>query len=97
MALYRSPLTVTLWPSSFLEKYGPRIPPAHKAHQTDPPASMVAMTLGLKQIGFRFESRVRHDCIFFGKGVGLPPVMDSRLERKSSAALLIICWDHPLQ
>ncbi|GFW85403.1 hypothetical protein TNCV_144481 [Trichonephila clavipes] len=33
MALYRSPLTVTLWPSSFLKKYG-LIPPAHKAHQT---------------------------------------------------------------
>ncbi|GFW27472.1 hypothetical protein TNCV_163151 [Trichonephila clavipes] len=33
MALYRSPSTVTLWPSSFL-KYGPMIPPAHKAHQT---------------------------------------------------------------
>ncbi|GFW50576.1 hypothetical protein TNCV_2888791 [Trichonephila clavipes] len=27
MALYRSPLTVT--------KYGPMIPPAHKAHQTE--------------------------------------------------------------
>ncbi|GFV99691.1 HTH_Tnp_Tc3_2 domain-containing protein [Trichonephila clavipes] len=34
VALYRSPLTVTLWPSSFLKKYGPMIPPAHKAHQT---------------------------------------------------------------
>ncbi|GFW72317.1 hypothetical protein TNCV_703541 [Trichonephila clavipes] len=34
MALYRSPLTVTLWPSSFLKKYGPMIPPAHKTHQT---------------------------------------------------------------
>ncbi|GFW45408.1 hypothetical protein TNCV_4702191 [Trichonephila clavipes] len=34
MALYPSPLTVTLWPSSFLKKYGPMIPPAHKAHQT---------------------------------------------------------------
>ncbi|GFV28098.1 uncharacterized protein TNCV_677861 [Trichonephila clavipes] len=34
MALYRSPLTVTLWPSSVLKKYGPMIPPAHKAHQT---------------------------------------------------------------
>ncbi|GFS92524.1 hypothetical protein TNCV_1160021 [Trichonephila clavipes] len=34
MALYRSTLTVTLWPSSFLKKYGPMIPPAHKAHQT---------------------------------------------------------------
>ncbi|GFY24459.1 hypothetical protein TNCV_1015071 [Trichonephila clavipes] len=34
MALYRSPLTLTLWPSSFLKKYGPMIPPAHKAHQT---------------------------------------------------------------
>ncbi|GFW45472.1 down syndrome cell adhesion molecule [Trichonephila clavipes] len=34
MALYRSPLTVTLWPSSFLKKYGPMIPPAHKAHLT---------------------------------------------------------------
>ncbi|GFT79467.1 hypothetical protein TNCV_604621 [Trichonephila clavipes] len=34
MALYRSPLTVKLWPSSFLKKYGPMIPPAHKAHQT---------------------------------------------------------------
>ncbi|GFT92782.1 hypothetical protein TNCV_739691 [Trichonephila clavipes] len=32
MALYRSPLTVTLWPSSFLN--GPMIPPAHKARQT---------------------------------------------------------------
>ncbi|GFX79514.1 hypothetical protein TNCV_825031 [Trichonephila clavipes] len=35
MALYRSPLTVMLRPSSFLKKYGPMIPPAHKAHQTD--------------------------------------------------------------
>ncbi|GFW93824.1 hypothetical protein TNCV_4221051 [Trichonephila clavipes] len=34
MALYRSPLTVMLWPSSFLKKYGPMIPPAHKVHQT---------------------------------------------------------------
>ncbi|GFV91235.1 hypothetical protein TNCV_897561 [Trichonephila clavipes] len=34
MPLYQSPLTVTLWPSSFLKKYGPMIPPAHKAHQT---------------------------------------------------------------
>ncbi|GFV50959.1 hypothetical protein TNCV_302201 [Trichonephila clavipes] len=34
MAVYRSPLTVTLWLSSFLKKYGPMIPPAHKAHQT---------------------------------------------------------------
>ncbi|GFV66113.1 hypothetical protein TNCV_5073151 [Trichonephila clavipes] len=34
MALYRSPLTVTLWLSSFLKKYEPMIPPAHKAHQT---------------------------------------------------------------
>ncbi|GFU60065.1 hypothetical protein TNCV_3312851 [Trichonephila clavipes] len=34
MALYRSSLTVTLWPSSFLKKYGPMIPPAHKAPQT---------------------------------------------------------------
>ncbi|GFW15122.1 hypothetical protein TNCV_172691 [Trichonephila clavipes] len=34
MALYRSPLTVTLWPSSFLKKYGTMIPPAHKALQT---------------------------------------------------------------
>ncbi|GFU76575.1 uncharacterized protein TNCV_1940631 [Trichonephila clavipes] len=35
MALYRLPLTVTLWPSSFLKKYGPMIPPAHKVHQTE--------------------------------------------------------------
>ncbi|GFU08811.1 retrovirus-related Pol polyprotein from transposon 17.6 [Trichonephila clavipes] len=34
MALYRSPLTVTLRPSSFLKKCGPMIPPAHQAHQT---------------------------------------------------------------
>ncbi|GFT46126.1 hypothetical protein TNCV_62571 [Trichonephila clavipes] len=34
MALYRSPLTITLWPSSFLKNYGPLIPPAHKAQQT---------------------------------------------------------------
>ncbi|GFS77949.1 hypothetical protein TNCV_2028191 [Trichonephila clavipes] len=34
MALYRSPLIVTLWPSSFLKMYGPMIPSAHKAHQT---------------------------------------------------------------
>ncbi|GFU19115.1 hypothetical protein TNCV_4397161 [Trichonephila clavipes] len=30
MALYRSPLTVTLWPSSFLKKYEPMIPPPIK-------------------------------------------------------------------
>ncbi|GFY10937.1 hypothetical protein TNCV_1124591 [Trichonephila clavipes] len=35
-------------------------------------------------------------CIFFGKEVGLSPVMDSRLERKSSALNLVICWDHRL-
>ncbi|GFV71285.1 uncharacterized protein TNCV_406661 [Trichonephila clavipes] len=35
MALYRSPLTVTLWPSSILKKYGPMISPAHKAHKTE--------------------------------------------------------------
>ncbi|GFV79906.1 hypothetical protein TNCV_2258521 [Trichonephila clavipes] len=34
MPLYQSPLTVALWPSSFLKKYGPMIPTAHKAHQT---------------------------------------------------------------
>ncbi|GFY07889.1 hypothetical protein TNCV_2579211 [Trichonephila clavipes] len=34
MALYRSPLSITLWPLSFLKKYGPMIPPAHKADQT---------------------------------------------------------------
>ncbi|GFY25846.1 hypothetical protein TNCV_1915961 [Trichonephila clavipes] len=34
MALYRSPSTVTLRPSSFLKMYGPMIPPAHKVHQT---------------------------------------------------------------
>ncbi|GFX85890.1 hypothetical protein TNCV_2472921 [Trichonephila clavipes] len=34
MPLYRSPLTVTLWPSSFSKKYGPMIPPALEAHQT---------------------------------------------------------------
>ncbi|GFV17956.1 hypothetical protein TNCV_1082191, partial [Trichonephila clavipes] len=32
MALCQSPLTVTLWPSSFLKKYGPMIPPVIKAH-----------------------------------------------------------------
>ncbi|GFX58802.1 hypothetical protein TNCV_805061 [Trichonephila clavipes] len=45
---------------------------------------------------FGFESRVRLSCIFFGKEVGLSPEMDSRLERKSSAPLLVICWDHRL-
>ncbi|GFV10355.1 uncharacterized protein TNCV_1851871 [Trichonephila clavipes] len=34
MALYRSPLTVTLWPSSFL-KYGPMIPLAQKRTKHD--------------------------------------------------------------
>ncbi|GFW82045.1 uncharacterized protein TNCV_771741 [Trichonephila clavipes] len=34
MVLYRSPLTVTLWPSWFLKKNGPMISPAHKVHQT---------------------------------------------------------------
>ncbi|GFU40904.1 hypothetical protein TNCV_2466811 [Trichonephila clavipes] len=28
--------------------------------------------------------------------LGLSPEMDSRLERKSSAPLLVICWDHRL-
>ncbi|GFW46698.1 hypothetical protein TNCV_4377851 [Trichonephila clavipes] len=37
MAVYQSPLNVTLWPSSFLKKYGPMIPPAHKAQQTGSP------------------------------------------------------------
>ncbi|GFV70765.1 hypothetical protein TNCV_1946751 [Trichonephila clavipes] len=60
------------------------------------PASMVAMTLGLSPSGFGFESRVRLGCIFFGKEVGLSPEMDSRLERNSSAPLLVICWDHRL-
>ncbi|GFU98853.1 hypothetical protein TNCV_3381001 [Trichonephila clavipes] len=41
-----------------------------------------------------FESRVRLGCISFGKEVGLSPEMDSRLERKSSAPHLVICWDH---
>ncbi|GFS86635.1 hypothetical protein TNCV_857591 [Trichonephila clavipes] len=45
MALYRSPLTVTLWPSSFLKKYGPMIPPAHEAHQTDARPLSVAIPL----------------------------------------------------
>ncbi|GFU06936.1 hypothetical protein TNCV_3456081 [Trichonephila clavipes] len=57
---------------------------------------MVAMTLGLLSSGFGFESRVRLGCIFFGKEVGLSPEMDSRLERKSSVTLLVICWDHRL-
>ncbi|GFU76436.1 hypothetical protein TNCV_4172721 [Trichonephila clavipes] len=30
------------------------------------------------------------------KEVGLSPEMDSRIERKSSAPLLVICWDHHL-
>ncbi|GFW54579.1 hypothetical protein TNCV_5109531 [Trichonephila clavipes] len=42
-----------------------------------------------------FEFRVRLGCIFFGKGVGLSPEMESRLERNSSAPL-VICWDHRL-
>ncbi|GFW29460.1 ATP-dependent DNA helicase [Trichonephila clavipes] len=45
---------------------------------------------------FTFESRVRLGCIFFAKDVGLSPEMDPRLERKSSAPLLVICWDHHL-
>ncbi|GFT25089.1 HTH_Tnp_Tc3_2 domain-containing protein [Trichonephila clavipes] len=60
------------------------------------PASMVAMTLGLQPSGFGFESRVRLGCNFFGKEVGLSPEMDSRLERKSSAPHLVICWVHRL-
>ncbi|GFY29957.1 hypothetical protein TNCV_4072701 [Trichonephila clavipes] len=60
------------------------------------PASMVAMSLGLQPSGFGFESRVRLGCIFFGKEVGLSPEMDSRLERKSSAPHLVICWNHRL-
>ncbi|GFX82594.1 uncharacterized protein TNCV_1192691 [Trichonephila clavipes] len=53
MALYRSPLTVTLWPSSFLKKYGPMIPPAHKAHQTvRGPYAKVGSTRDLKERRF---------------------------------------------
>ncbi|GFU84290.1 hypothetical protein TNCV_3306931 [Trichonephila clavipes] len=44
MVPYRSPLTVTLWPSSFLKKYGSMIPPAHKAHQTAPAGSDVVQS-----------------------------------------------------
>ncbi|GFU97902.1 hypothetical protein TNCV_3882541 [Trichonephila clavipes] len=33
---HQSPLTVTLWPSSFLKKYGPMIPPAIKRIKQSP-------------------------------------------------------------
>ncbi|GFT04314.1 hypothetical protein TNCV_1928741 [Trichonephila clavipes] len=46
---------------------------------------MVAMVLGLQPFGFGFESRRRHDCILFGKEVGLSPVMDSRLESNDAS------------
>ncbi|GFW75867.1 hypothetical protein TNCV_4430481 [Trichonephila clavipes] len=69
---------------------------AYGSNAAVPGQSMVAMNLGLQPSGFGFESRVRHGCIFFGKEVGLSPEMDSRLERKSSAPLLVICWDHRL-
>ncbi|GFY25969.1 hypothetical protein TNCV_1917191 [Trichonephila clavipes] len=58
MALYRSPLTVRLWPSSFLKKYGPMIPPTHKAHQTvsfsgfiQPEVHFIAKQNSLMKIG----------------------------------------------
>ncbi|GFT61304.1 hypothetical protein TNCV_1227521 [Trichonephila clavipes] len=44
MVLYRSPLTVTLWPSSFLKKD----PPARKAHQTIKLAAPAALNLYLE-------------------------------------------------
>ncbi|GFS79147.1 uncharacterized protein TNCV_4408571 [Trichonephila clavipes] len=49
MALYRSPLTATLWPSLFLKKYGPMIPPAHKAHQTNHKKSKKYTTLSTNE------------------------------------------------
>ncbi|GFT96261.1 hypothetical protein TNCV_3906991 [Trichonephila clavipes] len=47
MALYRSPLTVTLWPSSFLRKYGPMITPAHNA----PPNTRLDLAHNYSMIG----------------------------------------------
>ncbi|GFY27008.1 alpha-2 adrenergic receptor [Trichonephila clavipes] len=55
MAQYRSPLTVTLRPSSFL-KYGPMIPPAHKAQQTvsfDGCNGVLTYTSGLASLKMR--------------------------------------------
>ncbi|GFU59833.1 hypothetical protein TNCV_2987891 [Trichonephila clavipes] len=53
MALYRSPLTVTLWPSSFLKKYGLMIPPAHKAqlNTIQPEVRFIAKQNSLMKIG----------------------------------------------
>ncbi|GFT87878.1 hypothetical protein TNCV_799811 [Trichonephila clavipes] len=51
MALYRSPLTVMLWPSSFLKKYGSLIPPAHKAHQTVGKTVKEKLQVGLSNLG----------------------------------------------
>ncbi|GFY27023.1 uncharacterized protein TNCV_931641 [Trichonephila clavipes] len=57
MALYRSPLIVTLWPSSFLKKYGPMIPPAHKAHQTVSFSGCIEVKVGITfQDGDRFNN-----------------------------------------
>ncbi|GFS58533.1 hypothetical protein TNCV_111501 [Trichonephila clavipes] len=60
MALYRSPLTVTLWPSSFLKKYGPMIPPAHKAHQTLPKVHVWMMS-------------ELHQVVYFGRNLRKRP------------------------
>ncbi|GFX58049.1 hypothetical protein TNCV_4048071 [Trichonephila clavipes] len=69
MALYRSPLTATLWPSSFLKKYGPMIPPAHKAHQTDPDQESVldlnyVLERTMKDISM-LQDNILHSFLYF--------------------------------
>ncbi|GFU98248.1 hypothetical protein TNCV_672621 [Trichonephila clavipes] len=65
MALYRSPLTVTLWPSSFLNKYGPMIPLAHKAHQTVSfSGSIQAEVRSIAKQNFAYENREQRQSRF---------------------------------
>ncbi|GFW42350.1 uncharacterized protein TNCV_239471 [Trichonephila clavipes] len=85
MALYRSPLTVTLWPSSFLKKYGPMIPPAHKAHQTKWKLKLSRATahegpglLRLSQYTWSFGAEVhKHMSRSGGQSEAKPPVFKS--------------------
>ncbi|GFW34420.1 uncharacterized protein TNCV_221461 [Trichonephila clavipes] len=81
----RSPLTVTLWPSSFLKKYGPMIPPAHKAHQTWTLSQVTVcgnkIADGLAREGNHKDS-TNGDCLTFSE-------IDSRVRQENKKPVLL--------
>ncbi|GFU69057.1 transposable element Tcb2 transposase [Trichonephila clavipes] len=100
MALYRSPLTVTLWPSSFLKKYGPMVPPAHKAYQTVSFSGcygVLTYTCGLASLQMRGRgSRVYEQLTDFDRGriIGLREAgwSNRRIGRHLGQSDMVVAW-----